>query len=332
MKKTLTLILCLVMILSMLAACAGKTDNTPASDTAPEDKAADKTDDKADGKEEGPAEEDKTDDSSHPSGESSGEGKVATPDDMTDVIDVVEEGMVPVYADSIKDGTYAVQVDASSSMFKILSCDLTVADGKMTAVLHMGSGAYTYMYMGSAEEAAAAAQSDCIALEENGDDNTFTLPVEALDSGIECAAFSKRKELWYPRTLLFRADSIPMDAYADGVIATAESLGLQDGEYTVEVALAGGSGRASVESPAKMVVSGGVCTATIIWSSPNYDYMKVNDEKYLPVNTDGNSVFEIPVAAFDYKMPVIADTTAMSQPYEIEYTLCFDSASITPAQ
>ncbi|MFR6378865.1 MAG: hypothetical protein ACLUNZ_02580 [Evtepia sp.] len=36
-------------------------------------------------------------------------------------------------------------------------------------------------------------------------------------------------------------------------------------------------------------------TATIEWSSSNYDYMKVDDVQYDPVNTEGNSTFEIPV-------------------------------------
>jgi len=55
----------------------------------------------------------------------------------------------------------------------------------------------------------------------------------------------------------------------------------------------------------------------------------VDGEKYLPVNTEGNSVFEIPVAALDTALAVTADTTAMSTPHEIEYTLTFDSASLT---
>ena len=39
-------------------------------------------------------------------------------------------------------------------------------------------------------------------------------------------------------------------------------------------------------------------------------------------------MFEIPVTVFDRKMAVAADTTAMSTPHEIEYTLLFDSSSI----
>ena len=85
----------------------------------------------------------------------------------------------------------------------------------------------------------------------------------------------------------------------------------------------------SVESPAKLVVKDQKAVAEVVWSSPNYDYMKVGEEKFLPVNQGGEtSVFEIPVTVFDRKMAVAADTTAMSTPHEIEYTLLFDSASI----
>ena len=85
-----------------------------------------------------------------------------------------------------------------------------------------------------------------------------------------------------------------------------------------------------MDSPAKLTVSGGKATARIVWSSPNYDYMVVDGTKYLPVeNPDSeNSTFEIPVAGFDYPLPVRADTTAMSQAHEIEYTLTFDSEGL----
>ena len=56
--------------------------------------------------------------------------------------------------------------------------------------------------------------------------------------------------------------------------------------------------------------------------------MIVNGEKYLPVNGEegvGNSTFLIPVLCMDEPMTVIADTTAMSTPHEITYTLTFHS-------
>lgn len=108
-------------------------------------------------------------------------------------------------------------------------------------------------------------------------------------------------------------------------VLTQEETGweFQDGTYQMEVELLGGSGRASVTSPAKVEIKDGKAVATLEWSSPNYDYMVVNGEKYLPVNTEGNSVFQIPVEAFDQDIAVIADTVAMSTPHEIEYTLNF---------
>lgn len=246
------------------------------------------------------------------------------------VEEVVEEGMTPIYAGSLKDGTYDVTVDSSSAMFNITKCSLTVSDGKMSAVMTMSGKGYLYVFMGSGDEAAAADESSFIPFveDENGD-HTFTVPVEALDSGISCAAFSKKKEIWYDRTLLFRADSLPIDAFGDGFIKSAADLGLADGEYTVEVELSGGSGRASVQSPAKLTVENGAASADIVWSSSSYDYMMVNGEKILPISTENGSEFIIPVMGFDFNIPVSADTTAMSTPYEIEYTLKFISDSIS---
>ena len=114
---------------------------------------------------------------------------------------------------------------------------------------------------------------------------------------------------------------------------TAEDLKLEDGDYTAEVknrkvVLV----KTSVTSPTGFTVKDGKVTASVEWSSPYYDYMLIGDEKYEPVNKDGNSVFEIPVDGFDYPMEVVADTVAMSTPHEIEYTLQFDSASIKEAE
>lgn len=105
--------------------------------------------------------------------------------------------------------------------------------------------------------------------------------------------------------------------------------GPEDGNYTANVTLAGGTGRATIQSPAKLRCANGQFYATIVWSSPNFDYMKVNGVRYELISAPGsNSAFEIPVAAFDRALPVIADTVAMSEPHEVEYTLTFDSASL----
>ena len=253
-----------------------------------------------------------------------GTSNVASASDMAEVEEVVEEGMTPISGDKVKDGTYNVTVKSSSKMFDITACELTVESGKMTATMHMGGKGYLYVYMGTGEQAAAADEADYIPFTEQADGtHSFTVPVDALDEGIDCAAFSKKKEKWYDRTILFRADSLPMDAFADGVVTTPDSLSLADGSYTADVALAGGSGRASVQSPAELTVKDGKVTAKIVWSSKNYDYMKVGDTKYDTVIEDEHSTFEIPVSCFDWAMAVKADTTAMSEAHEIDYTLHF---------
>lgn len=259
--------------------------------------------------------------------------KVAGSGEMSEPEEVARDGMVPVPGSSLVDGTYEVSVDSSSSMFQVTGCELTVKEGEMTAVMTMGGTGYLYVYMGTGEEASKASKEELVPFSENEDGtHSFKVPVEALDQELSCAAFSKKKEKWYDRLLVFRADSLPQEAYKQGAAATVESLGIADGQYTVEVELSGGSGRASVQSPAALRVEGGKAYAMIVFSSPNYDYMKVGEKQYEPVNTEGNSAFEIPVDGFDCPISVLADTTAMSTPHEIEYTLRFDSATVRQAQ
>ena len=267
-----------------------------------------------------------------PEAPESPKSEVASTDRMAPVKDVVDPDMEPVHAGALQDGTYHIAVDSSSSMFNVTACELTVEAGQMTAVMHMGGKGYLYIFPGTGQEAAQAEEGALIPFTEDGDGaHTFTFPVEALDTGLDCAAFSKKKEMWYDRTLVFRADSLPQEAFREGAFATAETLGLADGSYTVSVALEGGSGKAKVDSPAALRVENGAAYVTVAWGSSSYDYMRIGQEKFLPLNTEGNSTFEIPVASFDRKLVVYADTTAMSTPHEIEYTLRFDSASIEKA-
>ena len=115
-------------------------------------------------------------------------------------------------------------------------------------------------------------------------------------------------------------------------IQEAVPVNLTDGEYAIEVTMTGGSGRASISSPTWLIVQDGRAFAKLLWSSTYYDYMIVDGEKLLPLNEelgiDGGSVFRIPVKSFDRPLTVLADTTAMSVPHEITYTLTFDSSTI----
>ena len=152
----------------------------------------------------------------------------------------------------------------------------------------------------------------------------FDIPLKSVDKDFDLALIGT-KGTWYDHKVSVRNPQ----PIAEDTASDAETEVPKDGTYTCNVTLEGGSGRATIESPTELTVADGKMTAEITWSSPNYDYMIVDGEKYLPVNTEGNSVFEIPVAALDTALAVTADTTAMSTPHEIEYTLTFDSASLT---
>lgn len=244
------------------------------------------------------------------------------------------EDLVPVHGDQIADGVYAISVKSSSSMFRIIDASLTVSGGDLRAVLTLSGTGYQKLFMGTGEEAVQAEESSSIPYVEDAEGKyTYTVPVSALNEEIPCAGFSKRKQKWYDHTILFPVDSLPEGALKTGVAEALqtgdpEPVDLKDGTYTADVKLEGGSGKASITTPATLTVQDAQAKARIEWSSPNYDYMIVNGKKYLPVNENGNSEFEIPVPAFDRPISVLADTTAMSRPHEIAYTLTFDRSSV----
>ncbi len=229
----------------------------------------------------------------------------------------------------LKDGTYLADFDTDGSMFHVNEvCEgkgtLTVKNGEMTIHIVMPSKNTVSLFEGSAEDA----QKDGAKLIEatveevtysdglTEEVNAFDVPVPYLDKEFDLALVGTKGK-WYDHKV-----KVSNPEAADGA---AE---VKDGEYTIEVTMEGGSGKATIESPTKLVVKDGMMTATITWSSPNYDYMIVSGQKYEPVNKEGNSVFEIPVAFLDKDLTVIGDTTAMSKPHEVEYTLIFKSDSM----
>ena len=226
---------------------------------------------------------------------------------------------------ALADGVYDIEAETDSSMFRSESCKLVVADGKMTAQLSLPGEGFSRLYFGTAEAAASAPADQIYDYYLNDEGKyTFDVPVSALEEEIHVAAFGHRRDTWYDHTILFHAPAAP----EPGTSAAAATAVPANGTYQVDVALEGGTGRASVESPAKLVVEDGAMTATIVWSSPHYDQMVVDGTQYLPVNDSGNSTFEIPVTALDEDLPVQAETTAMSEPHMIDYTLRFDGSSI----
>lgn len=119
----------------------------------------------------------------------------------------------PVTAAQIKDGSYEINVDSSSSMFKIVKCVLNVENGSMKAVITMSGDGYGQLYMGTGDEASAAAADSYIQAVLDADGAvTFEVPLEKLNVKTDCAAWSIKKEKWYDRTLIFWSEAIPADA------------------------------------------------------------------------------------------------------------------------
>lgn len=116
---------------------------------------------------------------------------------------------------------------------------------------------------------------------------------------------------------------------AAGLRSFSELSEIPDGSYWIRVSMTGGSGRASISSPTGFYVKDGQATADIHWSSASYDYMKLDGVRYNAfTDAAGHSAMTIPVSTLNTAIPVLADTTAMSKPYEIEYQLSFDGSAL----
>ena len=230
-------------------------------------------------------------------------------------------------AAALPDGIYTAEFDTDSGMFHANeACDgkgtLTVENGTMTFHVSLASKKIVNLYVGMAADAEAnkadwlLPTTDTVTYSDGTSEEVYgyDIPVAAVDEDFQLALLGTKGK-WYDHTVSIRNAEPKAEAAAETPA---------DGEYSVQVVLEGGSGRATVDSPAALTVADGKMTATIVWSSPNYDYMIVDGEKYLPTNTEGNSTFEIPVSALSAPLSVTADTVAMSTPHEIEYTLTFE--------
>lgn len=260
-----------------------------------------------------------------------------TPTESTEAAETVSTEIAQDKA-QLPDGVYTAEFSTDSSMFHVSeACDgkgtLMVKDGVMTIHISLGSKKILNLYPGLAED---AAKDGAVLLEPTTDTVTysdgmteevygFDVPVPVIGEEFDLALIGTKGK-WYDHKVKVS------DPVAEGAADTFDLSAVEDGSYTIELTMEGGSGRASIQSPAQLAIADGAATAILEWSSPNYDYMLVNGEKYLPVNTEGNSVFEVPVEALDAPLTMIGDTVAMSTPHEVEYTVTFHSDTLQNAE
>lgn len=264
-----------------------------------------------------------------------------TPTESTEAAETVSTETAQNEA-QLPDGVYTAEFSTDSSMFHVSeACDgkgtLTVKDGVMTIHISLGSKKILNLYPGLAED---AAKDGAVLLQPTTDTVTysdgmteevygFDVPVPVIGEEFDLALIGTKGK-WYDHKVKV-SDPVAEDS-REAANGSFDMSALADGSYTIELTMEGGSGRASIQSPAQITVADGAVTATLEWSSPNYDYMLVNGEKYLPVNTEGNSVFEVPVEALDAPLTMIGDTVAMSTPHEVEYTVTFHSETLESAE
>lgn len=240
----------------------------------------------------------------------------------------------------LPDGVYAAEFETDNSMFRVNEAyddlgTLTVKNGKMTIHVSLASKNIVNLYPGFAEDAKKEGAEllypteDTVTYSDGWVDEVygFDIPVPVLEEEFDVALIGTKGK-WYDHKVIV-SNPVPVQT-EDAQFFEQEEV--EDGSYTVELTFEGGSGKAEIISPAEAVVSQGTMTVRLEWSSPNYDYMIVAGEKYLPVNTDGNSIFEIPVPVLDEPIEVIGDTVAMSSPHEVEYTLTFHSDTLKAAE
>ncbi len=112
-------------------------------------------------------------------------------------------------AAAVADGEYSIAAETDGSMFKIVDCKLTSSNGTMTAEITLSGSGFSNLFMGTAEEAEKAGESEWITFTENSEgQHVFVVPVAALDTPIKCAAQSAKKSTWYDHEITFKSDSI----------------------------------------------------------------------------------------------------------------------------
>lgn len=104
------------------------------------------------------------------------------------------------------DGTYEIQVDTDSSMFRSEKCVLTVKDGTCTAELTLPGEGFSKLFFGSAADAETAQKEQVYEYHLNDEGKyTFDVPVSKLDEELTIAAFGQRRDTWYDHTITFHA-------------------------------------------------------------------------------------------------------------------------------
>lgn len=236
---------------------------------------------------------------------------------------------------NLDDGKYMVKFDTDSTMFHVNEAMkgkavLSVENGEGIIHLVMPSKNVLYLYSGLAADAENNRDAwiepsvEEVTYEDGMTEEVFAFDVvlPVIDEEFDLALIGK-KNVWYDHKVsVSDPEMIKEDENFQEETSSENNQAEQIGE-TINVSLEGGTGKVSLITPTAIKPDADGYVVTLEWSSKNYDYMIVDGVKYLPVEVNEHSIFEIPVSDIDKPLEVIADTVAMSKPHEIEYTITF---------
>lgn len=241
------------------------------------------------------------------------------------------------------DGIYSATAETGAAMFKVVNTQLTIKNGKMSAVITLSGEGYDYLYMGSAADAASHTNqwikySGTATYTLDGETKTgrtYTIPVSGLDTKIALASRSERQKKWYDRTITISSQNLQKtgDIPAEGTPA--------DGIYSTSAVT--GAAMFKVVGT-KLTVKNGKMTALITLSGVGYDYLymgtaadaashtgqwiRYNGEATYTLDgeTKTGRTYEIPISALDKAIAVASHSESHNKWYD--RTITFSSKDL----
>lgn len=237
----------------------------------------------------------------------------------------------------IDGASYKVTAETGADMFKVVDCTLvSTKDKGMEAVITLSRQGYDYLYMGRAEEAAEADKNSLIPFNEVNGKYTYTIPVKALNTGIEVASHSKNNNKWYDRTITFKSEGMQFQGLKEGTYEYVKDATNQ--VYTVTT----DPGMFSVtEATLSKTAEGMKVKVTLkgtgydaLYLGSKEDAKKDDGKNWItPCETKGEGenqqyVFEIPVSALNTSIPIATHGTKSKKWFNHTITFNFNTNTV----
>ena len=237
----------------------------------------------------------------------------------------------------IDGASYKVTAETGADMFKVVDCILvSTKDKGMEAVITLSRQGYDYLYMGRAEEAAKADKNNWIPFNEVNGKYTYTIPVKALNTGIEVASHSKNNNKWYDRTITFKSEGMQFQGLKEGTYEYVKDATNQ--VYTVTT----DPGMFSVtEATLSKTAEGMKVKVTLkgtgydaLYLGSKEDAKKDDGKNWItPCETKGEGenqqyAFEIPVSALNTSIPIATHGTKSKKWFNHTITFNFNTNTV----